>query len=110
MLIPVSGAAPRIAALLPQQVELAPALGHLASIYPLPLKPFAGDFAQPSAAGRVRIARDGIARDGIDTSRFQEKAAEREALEDIALADLAADLGMAVPGAPAAAPTRSRRR
>lgn len=97
--------APRIAALLPQQVELAPALGHLASIYPLPLKPFAGDFAQPSAAGRVRIARD-----GIDTSRFQEKAAEREALEDIALADLAADFGMAVPGAPAAAPTRSRRR
>ena len=51
------------------------------------------------AAGRARVARD-----SIDTSRFQEKAAEREALEDIALADLAAELGMAVPGAEAPTP------
>lgn len=46
------------------------------------------------AAGRARVARD-----SIDTTRFQEHAAEREALEDMALADLAAELGMAVPGA-----------
>lgn len=46
------------------------------------------------AAGRARVARD-----SLDTTRFKEKASEREALEDIALADLAAELGMAVPGA-----------
>lgn len=51
------------------------------------------------AAGRARVARD-----SIDTTRFKEKASEREALEDIALADLAAELGMAVPGAEAPAP------
>jgi len=39
-----------IAVPLPQQAELIPALGHLASVYPLPLKPFAGDFSQPAAA------------------------------------------------------------
>lgn len=49
------------------------------------------------AAGRARIAKD-----SIDTSKFKEQAAEREALGDIALADLAAELGMAVPGVPAA--------
>lgn len=49
------------------------------------------------AAGRARVAKD-----SIDTSRFKEQAAEREALEDIALADLAAELGMSVPGTPAA--------
>jgi phage shock protein A len=49
------------------------------------------------AAGRARVAKD-----SIDTSRFHEQKAEREALEDIALADLAAELGMSVPGAPAA--------
>jgi phage shock protein A len=46
------------------------------------------------AAGRARVAKD-----SIDTTRFKEQKAEREALEDIALADLAAELGMAVPGA-----------
>ena len=45
-------------------------------------------------AGRARIARD-----SIDTAKFQTQRAEREALEDIALADLAAELGVAVPGA-----------
>jgi hypothetical protein len=49
------------------------------------------------AAGRARVARD-----NIDTSKFREQAAEREALEDLALADLAAELGMNVPGTPAA--------
>ena len=39
-----------IALPLPQQAELLPALGHLADIYPLPLKPFGGDFSQPAAA------------------------------------------------------------
>ena len=51
------------------------------------------------AAGRARVAKD-----SIDTGRFKEQKAEREALEDIALADLAAELGMAVPGAGTAAP------
>lgn len=46
------------------------------------------------AAGRSRVARD-----SVDTERFKEHAAEREALADMALADLAAELGMAVPGA-----------
>jgi phage shock protein A len=46
------------------------------------------------AAGRSRVARD-----SVDTGRFKEHASEREALEDMALADLAAELGMAVPGA-----------
>lgn len=49
------------------------------------------------AAGRARVARD-----SIDTTRFKEQAAEREALEDIALADLSAELGLSVPGTPAA--------
>ena len=47
------------------------------------------------AAGRARVARD-----SLDTTRFKEQASEREAMEDLALADLAAELGMAVPGAP----------
>ncbi len=47
------------------------------------------------AAGRARVARD-----SLDTTRFKEQAAEREAMEDIALADLAAELGVAMPGAP----------
>ena len=46
------------------------------------------------AAGRARVARD-----SLDTTRFKEQASEREAMEDLALADLAAELGMAVPGA-----------
>lgn len=50
------------------------------------------------AAGRARVARD-----SLDTTRFKEQASEREAMEDLALADLAAELGMAVPGAPAQA-------
>lgn len=58
------------------------------------------DEERTKAAGRARIAKD-----SIDTSKFQEQAAEREALGDIALADLAAELGMAVPGAPAATTT-----
>lgn len=49
------------------------------------------------AAGRARVSRD-----SIDTTRFKEQKTEREALEDMALADLAAELGMAVPGAAAA--------
>ena len=56
------------------------------------------------AAGRARVARD-----SIDTTRFKEKAAEREALEDIALADLAAELGMAVPGAQTPAATEVKK-
>lgn len=57
------------------------------------------------AAGRARVARD-----GIDTTRFKEKASECEALEDIALADLAAELGIAVPGAQTAvAPTEIKK-
>lgn len=56
------------------------------------------------AAGRARVAKD-----GIDTTRFKEQKAEREALEDIALADLAAELGMAVPGATTAAPTEVKK-
>ena len=47
------------------------------------------------AAGRARVARD-----SLDTTRFKEQASEREAMEDIALADLAAELGVAMPGAP----------
>ena len=47
------------------------------------------------AAGRARVARD-----SLDTTRFKEQASEREAMEDLALADLAAELGVAVPGAP----------
>lgn len=39
-----------IAVPLPRQAELEPALRHLAEVYPLPLKPFAGDFSQPAAA------------------------------------------------------------
>jgi hypothetical protein len=39
-----------IAVPLPQQAGLEPALRHLAEVYPLPLKPFAGDFSQPAAA------------------------------------------------------------
>ncbi len=35
---------------LPQQPELLPALKHLATLYPIPLRPFAGDFTQPAAA------------------------------------------------------------
>jgi len=49
------------------------------------------------AAGRARVARD-----SIDTGKLREQAAEREALADIALADLAAELGMSIPGTPAA--------
>lgn len=56
------------------------------------------------AAGRARVAKD-----SIDTTRFKEQKAEREALEDIALADLAAELGMAVPGTTAAAPTEVKK-
>jgi phage shock protein A len=52
-----------------------------------------------SAAGRARVARD-----SLDTSKFKEQVAERDAMADIALADLAAELGMAVPGAAAATP------
>jgi phage shock protein A len=46
------------------------------------------------AAGRARVARD-----SVDTGKFREQKAEREALEDLALADLAAELGVAMPGA-----------
>ncbi|MEO5916662.1 MAG: AAA family ATPase [Luteolibacter sp.] len=35
---------------LPQQEELIPAFSHLATVYPIPLKPFGGDFSQPAAA------------------------------------------------------------
>ncbi|MBN8459002.1 MAG: PspA/IM30 family protein [Verrucomicrobia bacterium] len=56
------------------------------------------------AAGRARVAKD-----SIDTTRFKEQKAEREALEDIALADLAAELGMAVPGATTAAPAEVKK-
>ncbi len=52
------------------------------------------------AAGRARVARD-----SIDTTAFKEDKAEREALEDLALADLAAELGVSVPAAAAAAPS-----
>ncbi len=56
------------------------------------------------ASGRARVARD-----SLDTTRFKEKASEREALEDIALADLAAELGMAVPGAATPAPAELKK-
>jgi len=39
-----------IAIPLPQQAELLPALQHLATLYPLPLKPFGGQFSEPAAA------------------------------------------------------------
>ena len=35
---------------LPQAPDLLPALGHLNSVYPIPLAPFSGDFSQPAAA------------------------------------------------------------
>ena len=35
---------------LPRETELLPALNHLGSVYPAPLKPFAGDFTEPAAA------------------------------------------------------------
>ena len=35
---------------LPQQAELLPALNHLGTLYPVPLKPFSGDFTEPAAA------------------------------------------------------------
>jgi hypothetical protein len=35
---------------LPQQAELLPVLKHLNTLYPLPCKAFAGDFAEPAAA------------------------------------------------------------
>ena len=39
-----------VAVPLPQQAELLPALTHLNSLYPLPLRPFAGGFSEPAAA------------------------------------------------------------
>ncbi|RYD42657.1 MAG: hypothetical protein EOP85_10975, partial [Verrucomicrobiaceae bacterium] len=41
--------AARVAIPLPDQVELLPALRHLASVHPLPLASFAGDFSSPAA-------------------------------------------------------------
>jgi len=35
---------------LPQQAELVPALNHLGTLYPIPLRPFSGDFSAPAAA------------------------------------------------------------
>ena len=35
---------------MPQQADLLPALSHLGTLYPIPLKPFPGDFAEPAAA------------------------------------------------------------
>jgi hypothetical protein len=39
-----------IAIPLPQQAELLPALQHLATLHPVPLKPFGGQFSEPAAA------------------------------------------------------------
>ena len=39
-----------VAVPLPQQAELVPALNHLNTLYPLPLKPFAGNLTEPAAA------------------------------------------------------------
>jgi hypothetical protein len=39
-----------IAIPLPQQAELLPALQHLATLHPVPLKPFGGNLAEPAAA------------------------------------------------------------
>lgn len=40
----------RIAVPLPGHAQLLPALGHLATLYPVPLAPFGNDFSQPAAA------------------------------------------------------------
>jgi len=40
----------RIAVPLPEHAQLLPALGHLATLYPVPLAPFGNDFSQPAAA------------------------------------------------------------
>ena len=42
--------ASRITVPLPEQSELLPALTHLASLYPIPLKPFGDNLSQPAAA------------------------------------------------------------
>ena len=42
--------ASRVSIPLPQQPELLPALNYLGTLYPIPLKPFGGDFSEPAAA------------------------------------------------------------